>query len=138
LYLEYHRGTYTSQARNKNWNRRLELLYRDVEILSSWMMLQGVDYPQNGINEGWKIILRNQSHDTLPGSSITEVYGDSEIEYSEANNIASDILEDIRNVWEKEENHWTVVNTAGWERDEIVFIPTDNKNGVFKDENGEQ
>jgi len=77
LYLEYHRGTYTSQARNKAANRRMELLYRDVEVLNAWASLYGAPLQQEKLNTGWKLILLNQFHDVLPGSSIHEVYTDT-------------------------------------------------------------
>ncbi len=95
LYLEYHRGTYTSQAYNKLLNRRLELLYRETEWLHTLRAAVTGDwsaYPASELEEGWKIILRNQFHDIIPGSSIAEVYEDSTIEYAEAEQIG-------RNAW---------------------------------------
>lgn len=80
LYLEYHRGTYTSMARNKKWNRRGEFALTNVEseaVLAG--LLAGVPYP--ALQEYWEILLRNQFHDILPGSSIREVYEDSKKEY---------------------------------------------------------
>jgi len=87
LYLEYHRGTYTSQAYNKKMNRKLELRYRAAEWLESLRAVSGgrwQAYPQATLNAGWQIILRNQFHDIIPGSSIHEVYEDSRKEYAEA------------------------------------------------------
>ncbi|WP_172253395.1 alpha-mannosidase [Saccharibacillus deserti] len=87
LYLEYHRGTYTSQAYNKRMNRKLELLYRSSEWLSALHAVTAEDwnlYAKKELDEGWKIILRNQFHDIIPGSSIREVYEDSTIEYAQA------------------------------------------------------
>ncbi|MCP1311141.1 alpha-mannosidase [Paenibacillus tyrfis] len=93
LYLELHRGTYTSQAYNKRANRKLELLYRETEWLSVLTALHGAgwsSYPQSRLYEGWKIILRNQFHDIIPGSSIGEVYEDCREEYAEAFGIGCD------------------------------------------------
>ena len=73
LYLEYHRGTYTSQARVKQANRRAELFYREVELLNAWASLYGMPSRQEQANQGWRLILLNQFHDVLPGSSIREV-----------------------------------------------------------------
>jgi alpha-mannosidase len=82
LYLEYHRGTYTSMARNKKYNRKSEFLFENAECYS---MLDGVlnqnPYPREVIEDAWEVILRNQFHDILPGSSIKEVYEDSRKEY---------------------------------------------------------
>jgi alpha-mannosidase len=81
LYYEMHRGTYTSQAWNKRYNRLSELLYRDLEIWSSMAGLYGYAYPKETINENWHTILLNQFHDIIPGSSITEVYNVSHEDY---------------------------------------------------------
>lgn len=75
LYLEFHRGTYTSQAFNKRSNRKSELLYQNTEAVSSMATkLLGESYPQDKLNEGWECILLNQFHDIIPGSSIHSVY----------------------------------------------------------------
>ncbi|HZJ78085.1 MAG TPA: glycoside hydrolase family 38 C-terminal domain-containing protein [Clostridia bacterium] len=76
LYLEAHRGVYTTKGMLKKLNRYCENLMREVEIYSSIASLYGYEYPLNDINKAWKGILTNQFHDSLPGSHITEVYGD--------------------------------------------------------------
>ncbi len=82
LYLEFHRGTYTSMARNKKFNRRSEFMYQNAELFSVLAAeLTGSEYPQKQINDAWEVILRNQFHDILPGSSIKEVYDESKLEY---------------------------------------------------------
>lgn len=138
LYLEYHRGTYTSQAHVKKNNRRLELLYRDIELLSSILHFrEQLLYPAQEINNGWKIILRNQFHDILPGCAIPEVYEDNQREYQEAYEIAENILKTIE---QSTENvmEWTIVNTASWARSELIAIPYSLKeNEQFVDRNGE-
>lgn len=79
MYLEFHRGTYTSQALIKKNNRKSEQLYHDIENLWSFAMLLGADdgYPADRLLENWKLILLNQFHDVLPGSSIHKVYEDA-------------------------------------------------------------
>ena len=80
LYLEYHRGTYTSMARNKKWNRRGEFALTNLETEAVLARQFGLaDYPD--LREYWEILMRNQFHDILPGSSIWEVYEDSQREY---------------------------------------------------------
>ena len=65
-------------ARNKKFNRKSEFTYQNAELYSSMRRaLTGAAYPQQAINDGWEVILRNQFHDILPGSSIKEVYEDS-------------------------------------------------------------
>ncbi len=68
LYLEAHRGTYTTKGNLKRQNRKVEILYRDAEILSSLAWLSGGPRNQEQLNQGWKHVLLNQFHDTLPGT----------------------------------------------------------------------
>lgn len=84
LYLEYHRGTYTSQARVKQANRQAEYALRDLEMRYTMAHItQGVSYPTEAIKALWVILLRNQFHDILPGSAIHEVYDDAKIEFGQ-------------------------------------------------------
>ena len=83
LYLEYHRATYTSMARNKRSNRRGEFAHLNLEAwASAASLLCGTEYPSAALQEGWEILMRNQFHDILPGSSIRQVYEDSKREYA--------------------------------------------------------
>lgn len=82
LYLEFHRGTYTNIARNKKNNRKSELLYQYAESISTAdMVLNGGEYNAEMIYNNWETILLNQFHDVIPGSSIKEVYEDSDKMY---------------------------------------------------------
>lgn len=139
LYLEYHRGTYTSQAYTKMMNRKLELLYRETEWLSTVACLTNNDwslYANNEITKGWKTILRNQFHDIIPGSSITEVYEDAKQEYKEAEDIALDIQNKLEEIYiNKDEHTWTIVNNSNWDRTESINIKCD-EDGSFYDEDG--
>jgi alpha-mannosidase len=81
LYLETHRGTYTTQARIKKNNRKAEILYRNAEAVSSIASLFGKDYPKQDLDEGWKLILKNQFHDILPGSHVNTAYHDAMKDY---------------------------------------------------------
>ena len=84
LYFELHRGTYTTQARVKRDNRRAEDLLHDVEFLSAAAAKAGgFAYPQAQIDKLWKVVLLNQFHDILPGSSITLVYEDTHRQMAE-------------------------------------------------------
>ena len=83
LYFEYHRGTYTSMARNKRSNRKSEILMMDLELLSLIASWQGVEYDKAAMDKMWTTILLNQFHDILPGSSIHEVYEVTKKEYAE-------------------------------------------------------
>jgi alpha-mannosidase len=144
LYLEYHRGTYTSQAYNKRMNRRLELLYRETEwlnVLASALGGKWNLYPQTELNLGWKIILRNQFHDIIPGSSIREVYEDSKLEYQEAEKLALASWNLAANsVAGNSEKTYTVFNSAPWIRTDLIEIPTvlGNEKGIWIDANGQK
>ena len=82
LYLELHRGTYTSQAQNKRSNRKAEFALRDAEFLSVVSPAGLAAYPQTALDILWKTVLLNQFHDIIPGSSIAEVYRDSAEDYA--------------------------------------------------------
>lgn len=82
LYLERHRGTYTSMAKNKRYNRKSEFLLQHVEAASlTKKLLLGESYPKEDLYKDWTTVLLNQFHDIIPGSSIAEVYEDSEAQY---------------------------------------------------------
>ena len=129
LYLEYHRGTYTSQAQNKRANRRSEILYHDAEAFSSLAHAMGrkFSYPQKDLNHGWELILLNQFHDIIPGSSIREVYEDSEKQYEEIMNIGHGTLraalDHIVKDMELKKEAIVVFNSLSWERSDVVVVP---------------
>jgi alpha-mannosidase len=79
MYLEFHRGTYTSQARTKQGNRRSEHLLREAELWSATAALHGlVDHPHDELDELWRTVLLLQFHDVLPGTSIAWVHQEAE------------------------------------------------------------
>lgn len=148
LYLEYHRGTYTSQGYNKRMNRKMELLYRTAEWLTA---MGGVREgrlelaEQEKLTEGWKRILTNQFHDIIPGSSIHEVYEDARKDYETIKNIGKDVIRDyLEKSLEKDETSYTVYNASGWDTDEIAAVPqtalgvyTDGKGTVLTSQQGQ-
>ena len=90
LYLEMHRGTYTTQGANKKGNRKSELALQKAETASSIAnLLSGYKADKEKFDEAWIAVLRNQFHDIIPGSSITEVYVDSKREYENIASIAN-------------------------------------------------
>ncbi len=91
LYLEYHRGCQTTQARTKRNNRKSEFLLRQTEFLSSWALTLGGKYDQARLYDAWKIVLTNQFHDILPGSSINEVYAQTDKDYHQARSLATSV-----------------------------------------------
>ena len=97
LYLEYHRGTYTSIAKNKRNNRKSEFLYQDAEWLASLARrISGKPFPKMKLRHGWEEILKNQFHDIIPGSSIKKVYDDSDRDYAKIMQTANEIITDAK------------------------------------------
>ncbi|MFJ1624737.1 alpha-mannosidase [Streptomyces sp. NPDC088190] len=83
LYLELHRGTYTSQARTKQGNRRSEHLLREAELWAATAAVRtGFPYPYEELDRIWKSVLLHQFHDILPGSSIAWVHQEAEATYA--------------------------------------------------------
>ena len=125
LYLEKHRGTLTSQAQTKRNNRKAEFALREAEIWSSAALALAEDfsYDADRLDTAWKILLFNQFHDILPGSSITEVYRDADRDYEELFEIASgELSRSLSSIFESRtpSNLLSVTNSLSWERDQLV------------------
>ena len=143
LYLEYHRGTYTSQARNKKNNRKTELKLREAEWLASEAAVKTGDfssYPVKDFHEAWKIALRNQFHDIIPGSSIHEVYEDSTEEYRKANEILDAIEKNALKVLTRDAaSTVTVVNNSSFAGEGIVTVKGfEDKEGSWLSADGKE
>ena len=91
LYFELHRGTYTSQARTKRFHKLAENELRKAEILNTLFNCNN----QNFLDSQWEVLLRNEFHDILPGSSIKEVYEDTETELSQVIQKSAELSEKI-------------------------------------------
>ncbi|MDD5139815.1 MAG: alpha-mannosidase [Verrucomicrobiales bacterium] len=123
LYFELHRGTYTTQARNKLHNRRCESLLHDIEALAAIAhCLSGFAYPAEELDRLWKLVLLNQFHDIIPGSSIAEVYQDSEEQYAEVLASGMKLRAQARQALCPERNgkNLAAFNTLGFPRTEVV------------------
>jgi alpha-mannosidase len=93
LYLELHRATYTTQAANKRGNRKSEFALRDAEFVSVISPAGLAAYPRKALDAAWKTTLLNQFHDIIPGSSINEVYRDSDQDYAYLERVTGDIVQ---------------------------------------------
>lgn len=83
LYFEYHRGTYTTQANAKRNNRKAEFVLREIELLASVAHREArLVYPQAALERLWRVVLLNQFHDIIPGSSIREVYAEADVQFA--------------------------------------------------------
>ncbi len=119
LYFEYHRGTYTSMARNKRGNRRSELAMMDLELLG---VMSG-DYPAEADTRLWRdVILLNQFHDILPGSSIGEVYEVTKGEYDALLSETGSLIRERMDRLAGPGNGVTLFNTLGFARDDVVCL----------------
>lgn len=134
LYFEYHRGTYTSMARNKKANRKSEFLMMDLELLS---VLTG-KYPKEELEAMWKLILRNQFHDILPGTSIHEVYEVTKKEYEEIADKAEVLIREKMESLVEGKQGLTVLNTLGFEREDVIILPEHMTAEAIVDEKGEK
>ena len=138
LYLEFHRGTYTSQGYNKKMNRFMEYKLREEEMLSVFAeKLFDKPYNREEFLKAWKIVLCEQFHDILPGSSIHEVYEDSHEEYERALKYIENATKASKASFVTEkENVFTLFNQANWERDSIVKIPAGAETYEYTDSGG--
>ncbi len=123
FYFEYHRGTYTSMARNKRSNRKSELMLMDLELLATLAKNQA-DYPAEALDRLWKVILLNQFHDILPGSSIHEVYEVTKREYAELAAEAGAMIKERLGLLSGEGDGVTVFNTLGFDRSDVIALPS--------------
>ncbi|UFU04468.1 glycosyl hydrolase-related protein [Ruania suaedae] len=84
MYLEFHRGTYTSQRAMKEGNRRTEHLLHEAELWSATATVRrGAPYPAEQLQRLWEEVLLLQFHDILPGSSIAWVHREARQRYAD-------------------------------------------------------
>lgn len=121
FYFEYHRGTYTSMARNKRSNRKAELGLMDLELLSVLAQAQ-VAYPAEELDRMWKKVLINQFHDILPGSAIHEVYEVTKEEYAALQKEIKALEEERLHALVGDGEGITIFNTTGHDRSDIVEL----------------
>lgn len=103
LYLERHRGTLTTQAWLKKANRDAEQALRIAE----WLYFAGPRPPAAAaaaaarakLERAWKLLLLNQFHDILPGSSIGAVYDDARADHEEIRRLADSLCAEAQQPW---------------------------------------
>lgn len=126
LYLEFHRGTYTTQSRNKRANRKSEFALHDAEFLATWAALldKGYEYPAATFTEAWQLVCLNQFHDIIPGTSITPVYTESQQQYAEIARMASQARDNaLRVIAAAHGGDVLVVNPTAFERRDLAWWP---------------
>jgi alpha-mannosidase len=125
MYLEYHRGTYTTHARVKRRNRLSEVMLQTAEALAT---VDTAPYPRHLIEGAWRRVLFNQFHDILPGSSIDSVYLDAHATYDTAwamiDSVTGPSFERLRGRMDTRGGEPSVVvfNPLGWDRDGVVTV----------------
>ena len=133
MYLEYHRATLTTQGRTKQLNRRAEFALVAAEATTVLAKLCGAEVAMPQLADDWELMLRNQFHDILPGSSIREAYEQTEGELegivarSEA--IATDALARLAALQTGDLDGLAVANLAGstkshWQIESGEPLPT--------------
>jgi alpha-mannosidase len=127
LYLEYHRGTYTSQARMKRANRMSERSLHEAEWLASMALyFAGQDYPADDLSTAWKTTLLHQFHDVLPGSSIAEVYHDALEQHAQVaattGRIVREAMATLARHLDASSGALIVFNATSWAREGLVEI----------------
>lgn len=130
LYFELHRGTYTTQAKMKKYNRQLENKLQFIEFLS--VLTQKNINPD--LQSIWKDVLLNQFHDIIPGSSIGWVYKDA-YELSEKNLNKLDLLQnnlisEILNT-DTQDICLLLLNSLSHQRNEVIEYPVDRAYNVY-------
>jgi alpha-mannosidase len=129
LYLERHQGTYTTQARNKRYNRKIEIALHDLEFYAALaMVLVGALYPANDIETIWKEVLLYQFHDILPGSAITRVYHEVLARYDILLKRVDELKDQVVKILAstipmgKVNTPVFIFNSTSWEREEWLKI----------------
>ena len=126
LYLEFHRGTYTTVAQIKKYNRKTELMCQCTEKLSVLdMVLNSAEYPKSDIDASWKTVILNQFHDVVPGSSINAVYDDAFKMYQEAQTTLNKAIDNAALSIAKNidaDQGYVVINNNGFEATQVVKI----------------
>jgi alpha-mannosidase len=113
LYLESHRGTYTSQAATKLGNRRAEFALRDAEMWSA--LARDGEYPGGELEGAWKLLLLHQFHDIIPGSGIHWVYEDTARDHAQVLTTARRLSQEAL------ARHVDAIDTRGTEHPVVVF-----------------
>ncbi|MBE8989312.1 alpha-mannosidase [Nostoc sp. LEGE 12450] len=150
LYLEFHRGCYTTHADQKRWNRRCENLLYEAELFATLATIScGVTYPKVEIEAAWKQVLFQQFHDILPGSSITQVYTDALPQWQQVEQVGTKILQEsllaiashitLSEPPKPDSLPIFVFNSLNWQRSEVVSValPTPQEWQIY-DTSGKQ
>ncbi len=135
LYLEYHRGTFTSCSEVKKNNRLSEGLLTQAEKFNCISGLFSGRNHDKDLNDAWLKVMFNQFHDILPGSSIQPVYPDAMKYYKSVKKTGDNILAEALDIINKNINTEfieegtpvTVFNPLSWKRTDVVKLKLTDK-----------
>jgi alpha-mannosidase len=123
LYLEFHRGTYTTKADQKRQNRSIELLLLNLEKIATIHSLLGQSsYPTDLFNRAWKLVLVNQFHDIITGTSIPEVFAEANQDWQTVREIGDRVLREIHSDPLTNSSDLVLSNLYGWDTQQLVEI----------------
>lgn len=131
MFYENHRGTFTSQAFVKKNNRKFEYLLERIEMLSSLAEIKdGKKYPKEELEELWRMLMTNQFHDILPGSSIHQVFEDCHRDYKILGDKARELFADVVSHFGSQLNSgkdsvtvWNLTNADSTQPVEVKGVP---------------
>jgi len=130
LYLEYHQGTFTTQAKMKERNRTSEVLMTNAEKFTTLATTLAAPYHTEALSDAWKSLMFNQFHDILPGSGIRETYIDANEKYDTVQAIGTHELKrgletiaaDVNTARFRKGTPLVVFNPLSWDRDDVVRL----------------
>ncbi len=125
LYLETHRGTYTTHAEIKRANRKNELALRDAELLGALANAQGAQVDMTSLQEAWSNLLLLQFHDILPGSSIGQVYREAAADHARIHATALAVRDRALGALAARVNtsaQMLLVNSLSWGRRDVAHV----------------
>jgi alpha-mannosidase len=130
LYLEFHRGVFTTQANHKRNMRESEELLLNAEKYASLSWLDGQAYPADELNTAWEKVLFNQFHDLAAGSGIGRIYTDAQADYTQVRWAANEVssratghlseLIDTEKAAEPGDGILLIMNPLAWQRSGLV------------------
>jgi alpha-mannosidase len=128
LYLEYHRGVFTTQAAHKRNMRESEEWVLNAEKYASLAWLDGRKYPDTELTDAWKHVLFNQFHDLAAGSGIGVIYQEAQKDYNQVHWATNEITTRSLDTVQAHVNTHVpagsvpvmVINPLGWERSGIA------------------
>ena len=130
LYLEYHRGVFTTQANHKRNMRESSEWALNAEKYASLAWLDGDAYPGTELTEAWKKITFNGFHDLAAGSGIGIIYKDAQRDYDQVRWATNEIsTKALATIAAHVDTHAAagevpvlVLNPLAWQRSGVVTI----------------